>query len=115
MDEKQKRKSLTAAYKEKKAVGGVIAIVCAATGKRLVMSAPDLRGQQNRFSFAVATGSCVVPRLQNDWECFGAQSFSFEVLESLERQDDQDAIAFRRDLKTLEELWREKYPAEELY
>ena len=38
-----------------------------------------------------------------------------EVLETLERQDDQDAAAFRRDLKTLEELWHEKYPAEELY
>ncbi len=115
MDGKQSRKSLTAAYKEKRALGGVAAVVCAATGKRLLLSGTDLRGMQNRFDFSKATGSCVSPRLQSDWSRLGAGAFSFEVLETLEQQPTQDAAAFRADVKALEELWRERYNPEALY
>lgn len=115
MDGKQNRKSLTAAYKEKRALGGVAAVVCTLTGKRLLLSGADLRGMQNRFDFSKATGSCVSPRLQSDWNRFGADAFSFEVLETLEQQPTQDAAAFRADLKALEELWRERCKPEELY
>ena len=113
--DKQKRKEMTAAYREQRAQGGVVAIVCAATGRRLLMSGADLRGMQNRFRFASATGSCVSPRIQADWSRYGADAFSLEVLETLEQKEDQDAAAFRGDVRALEELWREKYAPEELY
>lgn len=113
--QKDKRKELAAAYKEKRSLGGVVAIICATTGKRLLMSGADIRGLENRFRFSAATGSCVSPRIQADWDRFGAGTFSFEVLETLEQGPDQDAAAFRKDIKELEELWREKYSAPELY
>ena len=113
--DKQKQKEMTAAYREKQALGGVLAIVCAETGKRLLMSGSDLRGLQNRFQFSCATGSCVSPRIQADWDRYGAGAFSLEVLETLEQKSDQDAAAFREDIKAIEALWREKYASEALY
>lgn len=115
MDDKQRRKALTDAYKEKPAAGGVVAIVCTETGRRVIQCAPDLQGMKNRFCFAVQTGSCVLPKLQSDWNRLGAGAFVLEVLEELTQKPDQDARSFRRDLKTLEELWREKTPPEQLY
>lgn len=115
MDDKQRRKALSAAYKEKPAAGGVVAIVCAATGRRVIQATPDLQGMKNRFRFSVATGSCILGKLQADWNRLGADAFSLEVLEELSQKPDQDARSFRQDLQTLEALWREKYSPQQLY
>ncbi len=115
MDDKQRRKALADAYKERPAAGGVVAILCTATGRRVIQAAPDLQGMKNRFRFSVQTGSCVLPKLQSDWSRLGAEAFTLEVLEELPQRPDQDARSYRRDLQALEELWREKTPPEQLY
>jgi len=65
-----------------------------------------LKSIQNRFQFAISTGYTVHPMLQKDWEEYGAQVFTFEVLEELEQKTDQSQAEFMEDLKTLEQLCR---------
>lgn len=115
MGSTEERKRLAREYKQAPAEGAVIAYVCAPSGKRLVMSCPDLKAQQNRFAFSVATDSCILAKLSADWKQFGARSFSLSVLEEVKQSETQERRAFLSDLETLAALWREKYSEEELY
>jgi hypothetical protein len=109
------KKQMRAAYKERVVLGGVYAITNNATGKRLVESTQSLEGMRNRFEFSQTTGSAVSPRLQQDWNTYGSESFTFEVLEELEKGETQTSQAFAGDLKTLKEMWLEKADPTELY
>ena len=73
---------------------------------------PPTRRQRNRFAFSVSTGACVHAALARDWRVFGPDSFTFEVLETLERGPGQTDAAFRADLETLRDIWRDKLTAE---
>lgn len=102
--EKQTRRELLGAYKERKTVGGIYAIRNRKNGRLLVGSAADLKGFRNRFEFAKQTGSGLSLRLKRDWEAFGPDAFELEVLEELEKKDAQTAEEFSADLKALLEL-----------
>jgi len=101
-----RRKEINNEYKARRHYGGVYTITNTVNGKYLIGYAANLKSIQNRFQFAVATGSTVHPKLQTDWEEFGAQVFTFEVLEELEQKPDQTQAEFMDELKTLEQLCR---------
>lgn len=104
----ERERALLAAYKTRKVVGGVCAIRSTQTGRTLVYAAPNPEGQRNRFRFSVSTNTCVQAVLAADWRRYGAESFTFQVLEELEREPEQTEAAFRADLEALAEIWREK-------
>jgi hypothetical protein len=101
-----RRKEINNDYKARRLYGGVYTITNTVNGKYLIGYTANLKSIQNRFQFAVATGSTVHPKLQTDWEEFGAQVFTFEVLEELEQKPDQTQAEFMDELKTLEQLCR---------
>jgi hypothetical protein len=101
-----RRKEINDAYKARKLCGGVYTITNSANGKYLLSYTANLKSIQNRFQFAITTGSTVHHKLQKDWEQFGAQVFTLEVLEELEQNPDQSQAEFMLDLKTLEQLCR---------
>jgi hypothetical protein len=109
------KKEKLAQYKERTIIGGVYAIKNTANGKLLLLSSNDLQGVRNRFEFSLKTGSSINIKLQNDWAEFGKSAFRFEVLEELEKKEVQTSKEFSEDVKTLEELWREKLEASQLY
>jgi len=113
--EKQNKKEMLAAYKERKMIGGVYAIKNTANGKILLLSATELQGSKNRFEFSQKTGSCVNVKLQEDWNKLGSAAFVLEILEELEKKDTQTPKEFSDDIKTLKELWLEKLDSEKLY
>ncbi len=113
--EKQSKKELLAAYKERAIIGGVYAIKNTANGKILLQSAADLYGCKNRFEFAQKTGGCAALQLHEDWKIFGAVAFTFEILEQLEKKDTQTLKEFSQDIEVLKEIWLEKLAAIELY
>ncbi|MBW7571790.1 GIY-YIG nuclease family protein [Caproiciproducens faecalis] len=113
--DKQNKKELAAAYKERKITGGVYAIVNEETGKMLLQSSYDLQGSKNRFSFSRQTGSCVNLKLRDDWKKYGINAFHFEILEELTKKETQTQAEFEMDLDTLYELWTEKLAEKELY
>ncbi|MGZ3623704.1 MAG: GIY-YIG nuclease family protein [Ktedonobacteraceae bacterium] len=101
-----RRKEVTDKYKARRLYGGVYTITNTVNGKYLIGYAADLKSIQNRFQFAIATGSTVHPKLQKDWEEFGTQAFAFKVIEELEQKPNQSRVEFIEDLKTLEQLCR---------
>lgn len=113
--EQSRKKELIAAYKQRTPTGGVYAIACPPAGKVLIKGDFDLQGAENRFRFAVSTDSCVVPALKEDWKQFGGKSFEFSILEEIKQAEEQSNLDFRRDIQTLEELWKEKYSPGQLY
>lgn len=102
--EKQNRKELLGAYKERRVVGGVYAIRNTKNGKRLLGAAADLKGFRNRFGFAKQTGSGLSLKLKKDWETFGPDAFELEILEELEKKETQTTEEFSADLRALLEL-----------
>ena len=115
MNDKLSRKDINEQYKQRQVIGGVFLFRNTSNGKILIDASVDLKGSQNRFVFAQSTGSCVNFKLQQDWMTMGAQAFSFEVLEELEKGEDQTDRAFKEDVKTLKELWQEKLSHETFY
>jgi hypothetical protein len=113
--DREKRKELTNSYTSRKKTGAVIAICCEASGKRLLISVPDLKGYENRFLFSQQIDSPVHEKLRKDWSQFGAGSFTLDVLETLEKGEDQTDRDFGESLKILLEIHMDKLDGETLY
>ncbi len=109
------RKELRSAYKELKDTGGICAIRNTANGKTLILPVNNIRAYKSRFEFSQATGSCVEDKLLTDWEQFGARHFVLEVLEELEKMEEQTPKDFRNDLITLKDIWLEKFAPDQMY
>ena len=103
------------AYKERTVVGGVYAIRNNENGKMLLLSTTDLAGSRNRFDFSQSMGSCINMLLQQDWKKFGPGVFSFEILEQLEKKDEQSYKEFQNEIGVLLSMLLEKTPATCLY
>ena len=115
--DKSRRKELAAEYQQARPAGGVCRIVHTASGRSLVSAVPNLATLKNRFDFASTTNSpsALDGRLAKDIAEFGLAAFSFEVLEELQPASDATPAEIRRDLATLEGLWREKIGTASLY
>lgn len=84
---REDRKAAIVAYKERKAVAGIYAVRCAATGEVWVGQTPDVDAVQNRIWFSARMGSNPCASLQRAWNAHGRAAISFEVLEQLKEED----------------------------
>ena len=109
------KKELKAEYLQRLRLGGVFSIENKVTGKLFLGSGVDLKSCENRYSFSKSTGGCSYLKMQDDWNQYGPEAFSFSVLETLEKKNEQTDKEFLQDIKTLEELWREKLSHREMY
>ena len=109
------KKEMIRRYKEQKPLGGVYAVKCTENGKHWLRGDTNIEGAENRFKFALMTGSCIAPKLATDWKKYGAKAFEFVVLDSVRMGETQTQKEFADDVSAMEELWREKFTAEELY
>ena len=103
--DRSERKTAVSAYKERKAVSGVYAVRCAATGGQWVGSAPDLSTIWTRRTFALRQGVETNRALQSAWNAHGPESFDFRMLEEI----DLEQLTYGRDraLKERVQHWRE--------
>ena len=104
------RKAAIAEYKKRKAVAGIFAVRCAATGQTWVGRALDMDSIQTRLWFGLRTKGNIHRPLQATWDAHGADSFSFEALETLKDEE----IAYVRDgiLKDRLAFWKAELSAE---
>ena len=110
-----RKKEIISEYKQRKIEGGVYALCCATTRRRMIDFTTDLTSAKNRFAFSIGSSLCPHHLLQADWRAHGAGSFIFEVLETLPKKDDEDLAEYKESLAVLRDILREKTPANELY
>jgi hypothetical protein len=117
MSEQNRRKELVRQYQETKPEAGVYRIVNSHNNKSLIGSTTNLQNIRNKLAFARSTNllGALDLRLNRDIREFGIDAFSLEVLEVLDITPEMTPAQIRRDLDTLEALWREKLDPSLLY
>lgn len=106
---RSRRAELKQNYKEKPPEMGVYAVRNRANGKVLVGTSVNLPGIINRTRFALTTGGYRThPALQEDWNRYGADSFTFEVLDVLPPSEEPRTTDPKEELAVLESLWLER-------
>ena len=106
-ESKERRKQLVREYKERKKQIGVYAIRNKVTGRIFLDRALNLDVAYNKHKFQLQIGSHRNKEMQKDWNRYGEDNFSYEVIERLE-DDSDDPMQVDRDLTELKELCREK-------
>ena len=109
------KKDLTKQYKNRIVKGGVYVIKNGVSGRCYLSYAVNLQSAVNRFNFMTAANSCTMLPLQADFEKHGADSFSFEVLDEIEKSPEQTSADFDADLNELCEIYKLRFPTESFY
>lgn len=112
---KRSKKEMLKEFRKRKEIGGVYSILNERTERRLIQSTTTIEKAESQLAFARATGLCVHPLLADDWKAFGPEAFALEILETLEKKDTETPEEFTDNVRTLETLWRERFPREALY
>lgn len=111
----QSKKELINEYKNRKQVGGICKITNIKTNKIYVFTAPDIDSMKNRFEFSKKIGSCVSNKIQSDWNKYGSDSFTFEIIEELEKNIEKTAKEFAQELDELLEICMQKFSNVDMY
>jgi hypothetical protein len=101
------RKALSRQYKETPRVMGVGLVRNLATGKSLLVAGVDLLALLNRHRAQMRLNGHPLKASQADWNAQGAETFAFDVLDTLAPADTPDYDP-ASDLQALEQLWLEK-------
>jgi hypothetical protein len=109
MNEKniQRRKEINRAYQERVKPSGVFQVKNLANGKILLGSSLNLEGPLNKHRFMLQINSHPNKELQKDWNELGPDKFTFEILETVQIQDNPN-FNLKDELTLLEEIWLEK-------
>jgi hypothetical protein len=99
-----KNKELKQAYKQSVLPMGVFQIRCANNEKILLVTGRNLPGLMNRHRFQLQHGGHPNKQLQEDWQRFGENNFSFEVVEELIPPSNPH-FDVKRELDAMEDLW----------
>jgi hypothetical protein len=102
--DRDERKKRADAYRERVCTGGVYVIRNLKNGKMYLDCTADIAAMQNRFAFLKQTNACVLFKLKKDWDAYGPDAFALEVLETLDKGDNQTDESFMDDLMTLKDI-----------
>jgi hypothetical protein len=103
------KKAAIAAYRDRKPVFGVFAVICSATGDVWVDHSRHVDTQQNGLWFALRQGTSPYKSLQSAWAAHGEDAFRFEELERL--REDYPPIGVKDELKRRAALWQARLQA----
>lgn len=101
-----RKEELKRQYKESKPEAGIYQIRNTRNQKALVVATPNLK-TINGKRFELQMGSFNNAALQQEWKEFGEEAFVFEVLEVLEKKEDE-FLDVKDALKKMEAKWLEK-------
>jgi len=101
------RSEIKKQYKQTVQPMGIYIIKNNVNGKIFLGKSKNLNGKINSNKFQLKYGSHLNKELQQDYNKYGEDNFSFEILDQLKHDNDLTKD-FTKDLETLEELWLEK-------
>lgn len=110
---RDRKRALTAAYKERKARPGVFAIRCTITGEAWVGASRELHNRQNGFWMGLRLGSHPKRELQTAWKAHGEAAFVYEELEELDAEG-LEGWALDQALKARAARWKAELGALDL-
>ena len=102
-----RRKALIREYKENQPPAGIFQIKNLTNSKVFIGKGLNVQGKINGNQMQLKLGTHRTKALQEDWNTYGSEQFSFEVLDYLE----DDGGPFRnqqKELAALEEMWLER-------
>lgn len=100
---KERKMELKNTYKQTPRPAGVYQVKNKANGKVFVGSTKNLDGMFNRIRFEFKMGMHRIRDLQQDWNEYGAENFSLEVLEQVKPHDVSHDVT--EELEALERKW----------
>lgn len=103
----ENRSELKRKYKETPKQAGIFVVTNTSNGKVLLGSSLNLHGPLNKHRFMLSIGYHWLKPLQEDWNKYGADSFTFEIVEVIKPRDDPD-FDVEQELSLLEQIWLEK-------
>jgi hypothetical protein len=117
MGDASRRRELRERYRQTSPEAGVYRIVNRVNGRSLLGHSLNLASVRNKLEFAQSTNtpSALDHRLSRDAQQFGLDAFSVEVLDSLEVKPEMTREEVLEDLRTLEDLWRQRLDPALLY
>ena len=104
----ESRKEMKARYKEMKFRMGVFSIKNQVNQKIFIGSSTDLDAIWNRIRTELRFGNYPNHILQEDWNSFGQENFTFEILSELKHEEDKDSRIYRKEAKDLEKMYIEE-------
>lgn len=103
-----RKKELKEAYKQMKHQMGLMIIRSEFSNKYYLESSQKIKGTINGTRFKLNANGHLYKELQRDWNKYGESSFTIEVLEELEYDEDDLKTDYKEDLVILKEIWMEK-------
>jgi hypothetical protein len=100
-----RKRELKRQYKEMKPEMGIFIIRSKVNNKCYIQATKDLRGVINGARVRLDSGSHPYRELQKEWNDFGSENFTIEILENLEYENDE---SLAEDLALLQIIWEEK-------
>ena len=101
------KKDIKREYKERKKPAGVFQVRNTVNSKVLIGSSLNLEGILNSQEFKLSIGGHPNKELQEEWNEYGSDKFSFEILEVVQDNDDHN-FNLKDELTLLEQIWFEK-------
>ena len=99
-----RKKELKHQYQEIEVVAGVYQIKNNVNGKLFVESTRNLK-TINGVKFTLNNNTHMNKELQSDWDNFGKEAFSFEILETLKKDESDPYFNEKEALKAMEQKW----------
>lgn len=109
-----RKKELKLQYKHMKPQMGIFIIRSKVNNKCYVQATHDLRGVLNGTKVRLEGGTHPYRELQKEWNDFGADNFTIEILENLEYDNDESKTDYKEDLALLQMIWEEKLTKENM-
>lgn len=112
--DKARKKELTEQYKQMKKPMGIFIIRTKLNNKCYVQTTQDLKGVMNGALARLDGGFHPNKELQMEWNEFGRDSFTVEILEELEYDKDEAKTDYTEELSVLMMIWEDKLAKEGL-
>lgn len=105
-----RKKELKQMYKEMKPDMGVFMFKCMPTGKVYLGIDQNVNSTISSIKFQLRLGGYLANRhLNADWQQYGEENFTTEILEILEYDKDESKTDYMDDLRVLRDFWHEKF------